>query len=116
MTLTLTANTEYPEFSVGSPSSITLTIRDDDVPAVSIAPVTSPVTEGTAATFTLTASPAPYDDRTVNLSWNRAASSFVTGALPPIVTIGTDGTGSRRAGRHRRGRAFGWRTPRRGPP
>ncbi|MYD93111.1 MAG: hypothetical protein F4Y02_05340, partial [Chloroflexi bacterium] len=44
-------------------------------PAVTIAAGTSPVTEGTAATFTVTADPAPSADLTVNLSVSEAQGS-----------------------------------------
>ena len=49
--------------------SATYTIENDDTgtPEISIAPGTSPVTEGTAASFTVSASPAPTSNLTVNL-------------------------------------------------
>ena len=45
--------TSHPSYQLGSPSSATVTVEDDDMPTVTIEAVTSPVTEGTAATFTL---------------------------------------------------------------
>ena len=80
-------------YTVGSPSSASVTINDNDaaVPVVTIAAGTSPVTEGTAATFTLTASPAPAAALAVDLTASGAAG-FVSGALPTTATIGTGGT------------------------
>ena len=64
-------------YTVGSAASGSVTIQDDDAPpvepAVTIAAGTSPVTEGTDATFTLTATPPPAAD------------------LPVSVTVATDG-------------------------
>ena len=51
------------------------------LPVITIAAGTSPVTEGTDATFTVTATPAPTADLMVNLSVAEAAGSdFVAGA------------------------------------
>ena len=44
-------------YTVGTPSSATVTVNDNDIPQVTITADTSPVTEGTAATFTITANP-----------------------------------------------------------
>ena len=71
VTVTVDAGTGY---TVGSASSGTVAIADDDVPGpeVTIA-AGSGVTEGTAASFTLTATPAP------------------SAALDVTVTVATDG-------------------------
>ena len=52
----------------------TITITDDDPPSITIAGG-SAVTEGTAATFTVTAAPAPVADITVKLTVSDAAGS-----------------------------------------
>ena len=57
-------------------------------PAITIAAGTSPVTEGTAAEFTVTADPAPSADLTVNLTVSEAAGSdFVAAADEGSKTV-----------------------------
>ncbi len=51
VTLTLQAGTDY---SLGAPSTATVTVRDDDLPSVTVAADAPAVTEGEAAAFTLT--------------------------------------------------------------
>ena len=62
-TFTLAIGTLPAGVATGSPASTTVTITDDDdpppVPVVTIARDASPVTEGTAAAFTVSASVAP---------------------------------------------------------
>ena len=55
VTVTVGTGTGY---TVGTPSSATVTVNDDDNPAATIKAGTSPVTEGTAATFTVQLSTA----------------------------------------------------------
>ena len=57
-------------YTVGSPASGTVAVRDDDLPppAVSITAKTASVTEGGSAVFTLTADRAPDADLTVTLA------------------------------------------------
>ncbi len=90
VTATVTAAAGY---TLGSPSTATVAVADDDVlPAVGIAGGNA-VTEGAAAVFTLTATPAPQGDITVkvNIADSGAfASSGAAGARQ--VTIGTSGT------------------------
>ena len=50
MTVTVGTGTGY---TVGTPSSASVTVNDDDVPVATIKAGTSPVTEGTAASFTV---------------------------------------------------------------
>ena len=61
-------------------------------PEISIAPGTSPVTEGTAASFTVTADPAPRS-QSVNLTVTQSGSFVASGDLgsSKTVTIGTSG-------------------------
>ena len=88
VTLTVTGGSGY---TVGAPSSAVVTVTDDDVtPTVSVAADTSPVTEGTNVSFTLTATPAPAAPLTVAVSWSETGS-FLTGTRPSEVTIPTSG-------------------------
>ncbi len=70
------------------------TISDGTRPApeISIAPGTSPVTEGTDASFTVTATPAPRS-QSVNLTVSQSGSFVASGDLgsSKTVTIGTSG-------------------------
>ena len=65
--------TDGSGYTVGTPASGTVALRDDDVPVVTIAADAASVTEGGTAVFTLTASPAP------------------AAALPVSVAVATDG-------------------------
>ena len=63
-------------YTVGSPSSASVTVNDDDAPAATITAGTSPVTEGTAATFTVTlSSAAPGGGLTIALTVADASGS-----------------------------------------
>ena len=88
VTLTVASGSGY---AVGSPSSATVTVTDNDVPQVTIAAGPATVAEGTAVSFTLTAVPAPASALTVNLSWTQSGT-FLTGARPATVTIPPAGT------------------------
>ncbi|MCY3691443.1 MAG: hypothetical protein OXI54_07205 [Chloroflexota bacterium] len=74
----------------------TLTITDDDMPAVSIAPGTVTITEGQTATLTLTANPAPVADITVNVNVTPVGGEFAAaGQLgKKTVTVGMDDAGT----------------------
>ena len=99
VTVTVTNGSGY---ALGSTVSATVMVDDDDddpAPAtlmITIAAGTSPVTEGTDATFTVTATPAPASNLDVNLSVTEAAGSdFVAGANEgsgKTVTIPTSGS------------------------
>ena len=56
-------------------------------PTISIAAGTSPVTEGAAATFTLTANPVPESNLTVMVTVDDGTGDFISGAAPTTVTI-----------------------------
>ena len=80
-------------YTVGSASSASVTVNDNDnaipppgTPEVTISAGTTPVTEGTAATFTITASPAPTSDLTVNVSVSDAGG-VISGTPSSTVTI-----------------------------
>ena len=86
--------TDGEGYTVGSSASVTVAIADDDLPpepAVTIAAGTSPVTEGGAATFTLTATPAPTADLAVSVTVAAAGDYGIT-AGPRTVTIPTTGS------------------------
>ena len=74
VTVTVTDGAGY---TVGSSASGTVSVRDDDLPppAVSIAAAAASVTEGGAASFTVTADRAPDADLTVTLAVTEAAGS-----------------------------------------
>ena len=88
VTVTVSTGTGY---TVGSTSSASVTVNDDDAasgPTITIAAGTSPVTEGTAASFTVTASTAPAADLTVSLSVSEAAGSdFVASGDEGSATV-----------------------------
>ena len=95
VTLTVDGGSGY---AVGATSSATVAVDDNDTagagarqPQVTIAPVAAIVTEGTAVSFSLTATPAPASNLTVDLTWTEVGS-FLTGARPSTVTIPTSGT------------------------
>ena len=87
ITATLASGTGY---IVGSPSGATVTVNDNDgavEPAVSISAAPATVTEGTDATFTVTASSAaPTGGLTVNVSVTQTGM-FIMGTAPPTVEI-----------------------------
>ena len=60
-------------------------------PSITIAADTSPVTEGTAAAFTLTADPAPAGDLTITVSVSQTGT-FIEGVAPTTVTIAAAAT------------------------
>ena len=90
ITATLTSGTGY---SVGSPSSASVTVNDNDgsqVPVVNISG-SSAITEGGTATFSLSATPRPASSITVRVSVQ--SGSFAQSGQRNVV-IGTGGTGS----------------------
>ena len=93
--LTLTVE-EGDGYTVGDPSSDMATILDDDDPApelpeVTIAAVTSSITEGASARYTLTAAPAPDEALTVHIKAT-GADDFVPDTPPTMATILADET------------------------
>ena len=87
-TATVQAGNDY---DVGSPSAATIAIIDNDDPQVSIFGG-SDVTEGEAATFSLSASPLPYQALSVNV--DVAPSSAITGVTPGVQTVSIPTSGS----------------------
>ncbi len=84
VTVTVTAGTGY---SVGTPSSATVTVNDNDLPVVTIASDTSPVTEGTAASFTVTRAGVTTAALAVSLTVADASGS-------DFVASGDEGAGT----------------------
>ncbi len=81
-------------YSIGSPDSASVAVKDNDIPVVSISGG-SAVTEGGVATFTLSASPAPASDISVKVNLGESGSFAQNGQVGSrSVTIGTGGTGS----------------------
>ena len=114
---TLAIGTLPAGVATGSPSSTTVSIGADDepapVPVVTITPGASPVTEGTAAAFTVSASVAPVSDLAVTVevaegaggdsvaSGDEGAQTVTIAAGETSTTLsvttqrdGTDGPGS----------------------
>ena len=90
VTVTLKAGEGY---TVGAPASDTLSIEDDDLPppVVSIAAKAASVTEGGAATFTLTADRAPAADLTVTLAVSETGDHVAAeteGAATAVIARG----------------------------
>ncbi len=83
-------------YMVGAPDTASVAVRDDDGatdPVISIAAAApSSVTEGTSATFTLTATPAPAADLIVTVTVDDGAGNFIAGVAPTTVTIGASAT------------------------
>lgn len=79
-------------YTVGSPTSATVKVADNDVPEVSVA-ADADITEGEAATFTVTASPTPYQALPVTVN---VVTSGVSGASAGVrtVTVSTNGSGT----------------------
>ena len=77
-------------YMVGAPDTASVAVRDDDGatdPVISIAAAPSSVTEGTSATFTVTATPAPAAELTVMVTVDDGAGNFIAGVAPTMVTI-----------------------------
>ena len=91
-------------YTVGSSSSARVTVEDNDdpassprsspqqqVPEVTISADSSPVTEGTSATFTITASSAPTSNLTVNVNVSEDGA-VISGTPSSSVTINANET------------------------
>ena len=72
-------------YTVGSQSSATVAVSDDDVPVVSIA-AGSGITEGGTATFTITASPVPASPITVKVGVSQNGDFGASGAATVTVS------------------------------
>ena len=86
VTVTVGTGTGY---TVGTPSSASVTVNDDDVPEATISAGTSPVTEGTAASFTVQLSiAAPSGGLSISLTVaDVSGSDFVASANEGSKTL-----------------------------
>ena len=66
-------------YTVGTPSSATVTVTDDDDPVVRIAAGASPVSEGTSALFEVSVPTVQASDLTVNVSVDDGTDDFIAG-------------------------------------
>ena len=77
-------------YQVGAARSASATVMPVHQPLVTIAAGDSPVTEGGAASWTLSADPAPTTELTVNLAWTQSGD-FLPESRPQTVTIPVSG-------------------------
>ena len=83
---------EGPGYTIGSPHSAGVRVRDDDLPAlVTIEPVASSVTEGEEVAFTVTATPPPPTSLTVGVEWSDPGNKLAA-SPPATVMIPTSGS------------------------
>ncbi|MDE0447227.1 MAG: hypothetical protein OXH96_11185 [Spirochaetaceae bacterium] len=87
VTATIAAGDGY-EVGAAADASASATVR---LPVVTITADSESVEEGNPVAFTLTASPPPASDLTVNVSWS-GGDSFLTETPPATVTIPVSGT------------------------
>lgn len=78
-------------YTVGFPSSATVTVNDNDIPQMTITANPASVTEGTDATFTITADPRPATALTVNVNVTQTGS-VISGTPPSTVTFNANQT------------------------
>ena len=79
-------------YNLGSPDVHTLTILDNDVPQITISGG-SGVTEGSSATFTLSANPVPAVPLAVSVNITQSGAFAASGQTgPQTVTVGTNGS------------------------
>ena len=83
LTLTLRPGAGYDR---GDPSAATVTVRDDELPVVTVAAVAEQVAEGSAAAFTLTRSGDPSATLEVPVAVTDASSALAN-AAPSTVTF-----------------------------
>ena len=88
VTATVQAGSDY---TIGNPSSATVAIIDNDTPQVRISAGPG-IEEGEDATFTVSASPRPYQALSVNV--NIAASSEVSGVTNGVRTVSVPTSGT----------------------
>ena len=99
-------------YAVGTPSTAAVTVTDDndndndddnDGPALPVVTIrasgATSIVEGATASWTLSATPAPTTELTVNLNWTQSGS-FLPETRPQTVTIPVSGSGDG-VGRHR---------------
>ncbi|MGI9251895.1 MAG: Calx-beta domain-containing protein, partial [Pseudohongiellaceae bacterium] len=81
------------DYDLGTPTSATITVRDNDAATVSITPVSTSVRESGSATFTIsTGNIAPGASLVVQLAVSETAGSYLDGIPPSRITIGATNT------------------------
>ena len=89
------SDTDWPsDWSEGDPSSVDITITDDDKPTVSLSASPNPVTEGTVVTITATLSEDPTSDVTIPLTIPAPGDGEYTVPTLAEITIAGSGTGT----------------------
>ena len=78
-------------YSVGTDASATVTVRDDDLPMVTITAGTTPVSEGADATFTLSRTGTTTTTLTVTVEVDETGT-MIRGTPPNRVTFGVGDT------------------------
>ena len=90
-----TDDTDWPSgVSAGDPSSVEITIYDDDKPRVSLSATPNPVDEGSKVTITATLSEDPSADVTIPLTIPAPGGSEYTVPTNAEITIAGTGTGT----------------------
>ncbi len=87
-------------YRVGSSGTASMAILDNDsetttpsLPVVTVSATSSPITEDTNASFTLTANPAPAANLSVSVAISQTGDFAASGETgPKTVTLGTSGT------------------------
>ena len=75
-------------YTVGTPGTAEVVVQDDDLPAVTIAAVTTPITEGETASFTVSVStPAPAGGLEVEVALSEEGEGDFTDTLPETRTV-----------------------------
>ena len=89
--LTPPSSSDLPETYHVNQATATVTVKDNDLPLVTIAAVGSDQTEGEDAEFTLTRQGVLTDSLTVNITVT-GGDDFITGTRPTTATFAADAT------------------------
>ena len=75
-------------YTVGDPGTAEVVVQDDDLPAVTITAVTTPIAEGETASFTVSVStPAPVGGLDVEVALSEEGEGDFTDSLPETRTV-----------------------------
>ena len=85
VTVTITDDKDGTDYTVGSPSSDSVTVTDDD-PVITISGPSSSIVEGNDAEFTIQANGAPRSDITINIGVSDPGG-FLSNAAPTSVIL-----------------------------
>ena len=83
----LTLQPDAAAWRTGSPSRVTVTVEDDDLPVITVAAAATAVTEGAAATFTLTRTEGDLSQALPVSFTIDAAAGVLTSTAPSSVTF-----------------------------